>query len=183
MQKNTEAKNTGTRPNSGSQVQLKFHDATPHVIADNASGTSKKRPSPSSSPGIIGSFAVAATTSDDEETAVLPSYYITAQGARLPSIPLEHMAEDKRVKLYTSSSPEDYAARRVQLQQVVIHCEEQLIALRRRRAAVRGEMRQLLQQFLELERENTEVNCRLEGALTAQAELDKRHNVTNNSNN
>lgn len=95
----------------------------------------------------------------------------------MPSLPLEHMPDEKRAKLFTASSSDDYTARRCQLNQQILSFEEKLIANKKHLMGIRVDLRHLLQQYIEASRERTELLCNLQSAVQAQNELDKRRLV------
>lgn len=154
--------------------KLVFHDSS--LPGDDAQN-SAKRPLENNTPDIILEALATMLSDDDDETAAVPPFYINAQGTRVPSLPLEHMPDEKRAKLYASSSSDDYAARRCQLNQQIISFEEKLIGNKKHLMGIRVDMRHLLQQYIEAARERTELICNLQSALQAQNELDKRHLV------
>lgn len=162
---------------------LKIRDVTDRVIAKHSDKRQKCSTPPSTPedddttviiPPIKKEFAAAAF--NDEHTAdILPTYFYASNGQRMSTYPLNEIPEQRRAALYSTNSTDDYAARYATMQSTLARYQESLSIAKQRVADTQVEMRALLRQYLDAERELVEAQCRVQHVLQAHAELARHY--------
>lgn len=154
-----------------SSPEIIFHDSNGKVI--NGDLPRKTR----NNAAIVSSFALAALDDEPDDETVTPSFYFNIHRSRLPSVPVQQLTEEKREQLFQTSSPDEFEMRDKQILLSIEHCEKKVSAAKKRQMEMRAEMRNLLQQYLDLDREHTEELCRLRNAVLSREELHKRRKI------
>jgi len=110
-----------------------------------------------------------------EDSPPLPRFFVTNNGTRLPANPLAEMTESKRAAAYKTNSAADYETRFSHMQATLTRYDGQYHAAKQRQAELQYEMRYLLAQYLEVDRELIEIRCRIQHTQQAQAELARHY--------
>jgi hypothetical protein len=150
-----------------SASEIIFHDHKGKVLGPELKRKSKTSP-------IVSNFALAALDDEVDDETVTPSFYFNVHRTRLPSVPIHQMTEEKREQLYTPANDAEFVKRDEQLRLVEEQCQRQYLATKKRQMEMRAEMRTMLQQYLDLDRQMTEHLCHLENASVSRQELFKR---------
>lgn len=111
----------------------------------------------------------------EDETTIVPSYYITSQNIRLPATPIVEMPEEKKAQIYSTHTAAEYEQRYINAQATLTRLQDNLVNIKRRRLEVRNEMLNLLRTWTEIERELVEANCKITHAVQSLEELAKRY--------